>query len=246
MDEAWTQVQREARRAVDDAAAVFASAGCPVLAVVREGHPIPGLIELIGETSADLVVVGPHGHARLDSILLGSVSQSLLHSMPTSVLVAREPMRAPGRVLLATDGSPHSLDAARFLARLPLPADARIDVVVAIGGRPAGYTEQRAVDLRDAVTFERRRAAEIIGDTVAALEAGGRTGTPVIRQGDAKREILAAARELESDLIVTGARGIGGFRGLLLGSVSRAISKAAPCCTLVVAHGSVSLSKGGR
>ena len=58
----------------------------------------------------------------------------------------------------------------------------------------------------------------------------------MIRDGDPKREILDAAREIGADLIVTGARGMGGFRGLVLGSVSRAISKAASCSTLVVAH----------
>ncbi len=246
MGEAWMHVQSEARRAVEEGAAMLASAGCAVRAVVLEGHPIPGLIEFIATTAADLVVVGPHGHGRLESILLGSVSQALLHSMPTSVLVAREPVRAPRRVLFATDGSPHSLAAARFLARFPLPVEARIDVLVAVDSWPTGYTSNGPIEMPDLVTFERTRAAEIIGDTVAALEAGGRTGTPVIRQGDAKREILAAARELESDLIVTGARGIGGFRGLLLGSVSRAVSKAARCSTLVVAHGGASPSNGGR
>lgn len=245
MSAAWTQVQDEARRAAEEAAATLASASCTVRTLVLEGHPIPGLVEVITTTGADLVVVGPHGHGRLESILLGSVSQTLLHSMPTSVLVAREPVGAPRRVLLATDGSPHSLAAARFLARLPLPAEARIDVVAVISDWPAEWSNHGAADGSDLATLERRRAGDMIDDTVEALAAGGRSGTPVIRQGDPKREILAAARELASDFIVTGARGIGGFRGLLLGSVSRAVSKAAPCTTLVVAHGGASHPKGG-
>jgi nucleotide-binding universal stress UspA family protein len=244
--EAWTQVQGEARRAVEEGAALLAPASCRTRAVVLEGHPIPGLTELIATTAADLVVVGPHGHGRLESILIGSVSHALLHSMPTSVLVAREPVRAPMRVLLATDGSPHSLAAARFLARFPLPPETRIDVLVVVDRWPANDANTGSVEVPDRGTFERTRAGEIIGDAVAALEEAGRTGTRVIRQGHAKREILGAARELGSDLIVTGSRGIGGFRGLLLGSVSRAVSKAAPCSTLVVAHGGAPASNDGR
>ncbi len=246
MGEAWLGVQSGARRAVEEAASLVASAGCPVRAVVVEGHPIPGLIDLVETTDADLIVVGPHGQGRLESILLGSVSQALLHAMPTSVLVAREPVQAPRRVLIATDGSPHSLAAARFLARLPLPADTWIGILVAVDSWPARYAHDEPMVVPDLVALEESRVAEIVGATAAALESGGRTGTPVVRQGDAKRAILAAASELDCDLVVTGARGTGGFRGLLLGSVSRAVSKGAPRSTLVVAHGGASRSKGAQ
>ena len=238
--EAWEGAQDRARLAAEEAAAACAAMPCQVRVVVREGHPIDGLVRLVQEVGADLVVVGPHGRGRLESILLGSVSQALLHAMPASVLIAREPVSAPLRVLLATDGSPHSLDAALYLARFPLTPQARIEVLTAICAWSGGYAEYGAADLRDVVAHERRRAVEVIDAALEALEAGGKTGTPLIRHGDPKREILAAARELAADLIVTGARGVGGFRGLVLGSVSRAVSKAAPCSTLVVAHGAAS------
>jgi nucleotide-binding universal stress UspA family protein len=90
------------------------------------------------------------------------------------------------------------------------------------------------------------RPTEIIYAAVAPLASGCRTGTPVIRQGDAKRAILAAARDLARDLIITGARGIGHFRDLVLGSPSRAVSMGNSCSTLVVTGGGASVSDGGR
>ncbi len=234
--EAWQQSKHEARRVVEAAAGLCAGSGATVRRIVREGHPINELTALVGEIGADLVVVGPHGRGRLQSIMLGSVSQSLLHAMPTSILVAREPVGAPERVLLAFDGSPHSLSAARFLAGFPLPAGAQIDVLGVVDGMQSLYTEHGAADLRDLVALQRRGAAEVIQEAVGVLEAAGRTAMATIRDGDPKREILAAVRELKSDVIVVGARGTGGFLGLHLGSVSRAVSKAAPCSVLVVDH----------
>jgi nucleotide-binding universal stress UspA family protein len=236
LDEAWKVTQAEAHRATEEAASELTGLPCTVRTLVRDGHPVATLPRIISELAADLVVLGPHGRGRLDSILLGSVSQSLLHSMLTSILVAREPVRAPERVLLAFDGSPHSLAAARFLAHFPLPPGARIDVLTSAGALSDGYTAYGAADLRDLVALEGRHAAEVIQQAVEVLSSAGRDARPVLRHGDPKREILAAAGEFESDLIVMGARGIGGFRGLILGSVSRAVSKAAPCSTLVVAH----------
>ncbi len=234
-NEAWDAARELAGQAVADAARELTRCASQVRTAVLDGHPIDVISELVRETEADLVVVGPHGHGRLASVLLGSVSQSLLHRMPTSVLVAREPVRPPERILLAVDGSAHGLAAARYLARFPLPAGSQITVLTSIGAWPDHAVERGAADLRDTVIFERGRAAEIVAEAIEALEAGGRTSAPLIRHGDPKRQILAAATEIEADLIVTGARGIGGFRGLVLGSVSRAVSKAAPCSTLVVA-----------
>jgi nucleotide-binding universal stress UspA family protein len=243
--EAWQQSKREARRVVEAAAGLCAASGGTVRRIVREGHPISELTALVGEVGADLIVVGPHGRGRLQSIMLGSVSQSLLHAMPTSILVARDPVRAPERVLLAFDGSSPSLSAARFLASFPLPAGVRMDVLAVVDGLHSRYAEHGAADLRDLVALERRGAAEVIQQAVELLAAAGRTAQPAIRDGDPKREILAAAGELESDLIVMGARGVGGFRGMILGSVSRAVSKAAPCSTLVVDHRAGANEQGG-
>lgn len=225
-----------ARRTVEHAAERLIGLPCPVDAVVREGHPIESLERFVVDAGLDLLVVGPLGRGSIGPILLGSVSQALLHAMPTSILVARPPTRTPTRVLLAVDGSPPSLEAARFLATFPLAMDADVRVLVSVTSWTEEYASIRGANFLEILAGERRHAAEIAHRAIAVLEEHGRRATPVIRDGDPKREILDAARELDADLIVTGARGVGGFKGLLLGSVSRGVSKAAPCSTLVVAQ----------
>lgn len=51
------------------------------------------------------------------------------------------------------------------------------------------------------------------------------------------RALLDAARE--ADVVVVGARGLGGIRGLVLGSVSNEVVQHSPCPVLVVPDGSV-------
>jgi nucleotide-binding universal stress UspA family protein len=57
-----------------------------------------------------------------------------------------------------------------------------------------------------------------------------------VRSGDPANEILQAAAELKSDLIVTGSRGLGTLDRLVLGSVARNVLIHAPCSVLIVRH----------
>ena len=50
--------------------------------------------------------------------------------------------------------------------------------------------------------------------------------------GSAADALLQAARE--GDLLVVGSRGLGGFKGLLLGSVSQQVVHHAPCPVVIV------------
>jgi nucleotide-binding universal stress UspA family protein len=53
------------------------------------GSPENKIVEVANRMKADLVVVGSHGYNRLERILLGSVSDSVVHHAPCSVLVVR-------------------------------------------------------------------------------------------------------------------------------------------------------------
>jgi nucleotide-binding universal stress UspA family protein len=55
-----------------------------------------------------------------------------------------------------------------------------------------------------------------------------------VLEGPATDAILRAAEARKPDLIVIGARGLGTWQGLLLGSVSMAVTQRAECPVLVV------------
>lgn len=55
------------------------------------GSPDSRIVETAEEWKADLIVVGSHGYNRWERLLLGSVSDSVVHHAPCSVLVVRLP-----------------------------------------------------------------------------------------------------------------------------------------------------------
>lgn len=69
-------------------------AGRPSVSITTEmlfGSPESRIVETAEDWKADLVIVGSHGYSRWERILLGSVSDSVVHHAPCSVLVVRVP-----------------------------------------------------------------------------------------------------------------------------------------------------------
>lgn len=64
----------------------------PQLTIFTEilvGSPDSRIVETAEKSKADLIVVGSHGYNRWERLLLGSVSDSVIHHAPCSVLVVR-------------------------------------------------------------------------------------------------------------------------------------------------------------
>ena len=57
------------------------------------GSPESRIVETAEEWGSDLIVVGSHGYSRWERLLLGSVSQSVVHHAPCSVMVVRPPSK---------------------------------------------------------------------------------------------------------------------------------------------------------
>lgn len=65
-------------------------AGKVATRVVR-GAPAPSIVLEAEEWKADLIIVGSHGYGFWERMLLGSVSNAVVHHAPCSVLVVRKP-----------------------------------------------------------------------------------------------------------------------------------------------------------
>lgn len=67
-----------------------------------------------------------------------------------------------------------------------------------------------------------------------AAKAGARRITMQLTGGEPAEAILKAAKKAKADMIVLGTRGLGEFKGLLLGSVSHKVSSQASCAVMTV------------
>ncbi len=80
-----------------------------------------------------------------------------------------------------------------------------------------------------------RSAAREQLDKLCALEIGTRARSQVqVREGVPWQEIVAAARETNTDLIILATHGRTGLKHVLLGSVAERVVRHAPCPALVV------------
>ena len=78
-----------AQKVLADALGALGEAGVRADTVVLSGPPAESLAEAASARGADLVVVGNRGRGAVARVLLGSVSDRLVHISPKPVLVAR-------------------------------------------------------------------------------------------------------------------------------------------------------------
>lgn len=198
------------------------------------GHPAQVLLET--GAGADLVVVGSRGDGGFLGLRLGSVSEKVVRHATVPVLVVphQAEVSQRGLVVIGVDGSKDAHEALDWGLSEAAWRDSAVRLVYAwtvpaVAG-PFGVTLPDAAELSD-------NAARV----VEAEAARARRMAPHLEIETAHpcREPAQALIEAASDagLLVVGRRGLGGFKGLLLGSVSHQVVHHAPCPVAVVRHG---------
>jgi nucleotide-binding universal stress UspA family protein len=76
------------------------------------------------------------------------------------------------------------------------------------------------------------RASEVLAWAQDALESRGLQAEGEWRRGDPAAQILEAARESASDVIVIGSRGHSAIREMVLGGITHRVLRHAPCNVL--------------
>lgn len=76
----------KAKKVLQQISTEVRSRGIPTQAIIVEQHPVPAILEAAKEH--DLVVMATHGKG-VERVLMGSVTDKVLHNCSTSILVVR-------------------------------------------------------------------------------------------------------------------------------------------------------------
>lgn len=83
------ELMAQTRRQLDETVDVLRSAGVPARALDRTGDPATEIMEVARAEKVDLIVLGSHGRSALGRLVLGSVSDKVVHHWEGAVMVVR-------------------------------------------------------------------------------------------------------------------------------------------------------------
>lgn len=192
------------------------------------GSPAATIVETATQQHSEMVVVGLGRHGKLARLFGAETAARVCRMSPVPVLAVDEgTKRRPRNIVVAMDFGASSLRAAREAVRLVQPGG-RVHLVHvrwAINGRTV---RDEAWEQTYAMGVEQgflRLASQ--------LRSGGHRVTWELRLGGVLESILAAAKDVDADVIAVGSHNQNVVDRLLLGSTPATLLRAARCSVLV-------------
>ena len=213
-----------------------------------DGRAAVAIVEAAKSSGAGLIVLGARGLGRMQELLLGSVSNSVVRSSHVPVLVVRGKHAESEtlRVLLAYD-TVHAAQHADFLGKLVWPegAEARVVAVMEsmLPSHLPDWVQKRVRDsdteaMSQAWIREHEREREVkeqeLASYVERLPPPFRSNPPAVAEGNPAEQLLAFAEREKPSIIVVGKATKNFFDRLFVGSVSEKILAHAGCSVLVI------------
>jgi nucleotide-binding universal stress UspA family protein len=236
--------RQRAREVVEQPIAkLFQDAGVTYEWRFEIGHPVTKILDVAKEQETDLIAMGTRGLNGWKRLLLGSVSDGVLHHAPCSVLLVHGKSALQGsdrfeHILLVSDGSPGAAAAAHVAvetAQTFATSLRALNVVEPFSLGPVMADDDYAlITTTDPELVEARFMEQLRNSLSELVAASGVYCTYHQERGPAEETIVCFAKEHDSDLIVMGSRGLGGFERMLVGSVSTYVAHHAPCPVLIV------------
>ncbi len=222
------RVDRAAGAHLDELAATIRERGVRCEAAILHGDPAFQILQAARDGEADLVVMATHGRKGVPRVVLGSVTEAVLHATPCPLLTI--PPRAAGaggsfrRVLCAVDFSPSS--PATFSHALGMVQEA--------------YGELTVLNVIDRAFSSgpplaaRARAEDALAGLHERVPAHWCVVRDAVRFGETAEEVLKLAAEDDAHLIVVGAHSRRPAMAAMVGSCADRIVRESPCPVLAV------------
>lgn len=238
-DELFSDLQAESMEKIEAAREIAHEVAPDILIghTVAEGSPIDMLLEMSRDVT--MVVLGSRGLGGLSGMVMGSVSAAVVSHASCPVVVVREDNHVTetnkyGPVVVGVDGSDVSQKATEYAFAEANARGAELIAVhtwmdmqaqASLAGVNTAQNQWEAIE---------KQQTEILSERLAPMiekYPDVRVGKVIARD----RPVRALTEQAEgAQLLVVGSHGRGGFKGMLIGSTSRALLQSAPCPMMVV------------
>lgn len=240
------------RLPLESAKELLSQKGFAVQTELITGYPAQVIAQYAAEHKPGLVIVGAKGLRATLGILLGGTAQQVVEYACCPTLVVRAPYTGLRRVMLVTDGSPHSQNALDYFETLPLPDTTEaivthvmpptplLDPIILARTWPIEHQiiqplpPEAEEELKEIQEQDKQKGQAILEEAIQQLQSVHINAQSSLLQGDAATEIIDFAQARQVDLIVAGSRGLGQVQGWWLGSVSRKLVHYAGCSVLII------------
>lgn len=213
--------------------------------LITKGHPANEIVRMAEEKNVDLAISASHGRSGLKRLILGSVTDRLMRTLPCPLLVVRRPEHdfvAPTneeirlkRIFVGCDFSPDSSLAFQYGLGLAQEFQSELHLIHVIEPPVYKYLLKPAIDSGEGLEQDLRdRFNEKLRNMVPEEARNWCTTKTILLPGRPHEELTKYAVINDADLIVLGVRGHGLIEMLFVGSTTDRVVRQAPCPVLSV------------
>jgi nucleotide-binding universal stress UspA family protein len=216
-------------------ARLSAAVHSPIMFKVERGDPVDALCAECEAGAYDLLIAAPAGRSRLERLVRGSRIGHMVHSINTSVLIARQAPPVIRRILVGVGTAEHALVDVRVAMRIARAFQAEVTVLHVMSQVPLMFTGLDHVRLElDAYLKSGLPGTPILAAARQIMADAGLKPAIHLREGLVRDEIMHQVAEGDYDLVVIGAHTGEGWMSLLLDDIANHIVRDCPISTLVV------------
>ena len=213
--------------------------------LITVGKPADEILRTVEEENIDLVISATRGRSGLKRLILGSVTERMMLTLPCPLLVLRSPGHefvSPAdqaiklkKILVGCDFSPDSDQAFNHALSLAQEFEAELHLTNVIETpAQANMLESESAAAEKIKADYRNILSQKLKDLVPEEARNWCSPQTTILEGQPYEELASYAESNDIDMIVMGIRGHSLMKTLFLGSTTDRVVRRAPCPVLSV------------
>ena len=212
-------LERQGQELLDRVAAQAERAGVRCTTLLKWGNVSETILQTAAEEDCELITLGSRLVTGWKRLVVGRTLNAVAAKAQRPVLVIKHPPAPPAglalwrRILVATGGSPWSDVAVDHALALARAQDLAVSLLCVDSSRVRSFLPSTTSGAKDTLALAEARAA-----------AAGVTCEAHLAYGNIADAIRETATNRACDAIILGSRGLTGFKRLMLGSISNAVT----------------------